>query len=154
MNALDVRFIQMQRESGWYFTAIVSLGMLVASFATLTLRRWPWALLLWIVGTVAVAWFSYWWAPIEYRFMSYGVDDDGIEIHSGVVWRRVSNVPRSRVQHIDVAQGPLERKHGLAHLVIYTAGTADSKVELPGLGHQTALALRDRLLPRQTADVV
>jgi uncharacterized protein len=63
-------------------------------------------------------------------------------------------VPRSRVQHTDVSQGPLERKHGLGRLVIFTAGTQHSRVELPGLAHHTALDIRDRLLPRQTADVV
>jgi membrane protein YdbS with pleckstrin-like domain len=101
-----------------------------------------------------VAWFSYRWAAIEYRFISYRVDADGIEIRSGVYWRSVSNVPRSRVQHTDVAQGPLERKHGLGTLVIYTAGTAHSKVELPGLEHQTAMTIRNQLLPGQVDDVV
>jgi membrane protein YdbS with pleckstrin-like domain len=71
-----------------------------------------------------------------------------------VIWRAVSNVPRSRVQHTDVAQGPLDRKYGLGKLIIYTAGTQHSRVELPGLEHQTALAIRDHLLPRQAADVV
>jgi uncharacterized protein len=144
----------MQREAGWYFTAVLSIGLLLASVALLTLRRWPWSLLAWSIGTSAVAWISHRWPPIEYRFTSYTVDDEGIEIHSGVYWRKVSNVPRSRVQHIDVAQGPLERKHGLARLVIYTAGTSDAKVELTGLAHDTALALRDRLLPGHRADVV
>lgn len=144
----------MQREVGWYFSAVVSVGLLGASVAFFTLRRWHWALLAWAIGTIAVAWFSYWWAPIEYRFLSYDVDADGIEIRAGVYWRTVSNVPRSRVQHIDVSQGPIERKHGLGRLVIYTAGTADAKVELRGLAHPTALELRDRLLPRQAPDVV
>ena len=151
---LDPRFIQMQREAGWYFTALVSLGLLIASVVLLTLRRWPWCLAAWSISTAAVAWFSYRWAEIEYRYMSYRVDDDGIEIRRGVYWRTVANVPRSRVQHIDVSQGPLERKHGLGRLVLYTAGTADAKVELAGLTHHVALQLRDRLLPRSAPDAV
>jgi membrane protein YdbS with pleckstrin-like domain len=154
VTSLDPRFIQLQREVGWYFTGAVSIGLLVSSFLTLGFRRWYWCLLLWSVGTAALAWFSYRWAEIEYRHISYRVDADGIEIRSGVFWRAVSNVPRSRVQHTDVSQGPLARKHGLGSLIIYTAGTDHSKVELPGLEHQVALAIRDQLLPRQTADVV
>ena len=154
MSSLDPRFIQLQRASGRYFTAAFSAGLLIAMVFVFGLRRWYFGLMVWIVGTVAVGWFSYWWPPIAYRFMSYAVDDAGIEIRSGVYWRAVSNVPRSRVQHIDVLQGPLERKYGLGRLVIYTAGTAESKVELPGLTHHVALELRDRLLPRQTSDVV
>lgn len=154
MNALDPRFVTLQRELGWYWTAGVSVAVLVASIAALGPRRWYWSLLIWAVVTPALAYYSYRWAEIEYRHIAYRVDDDGIEIRSGVFWRAVSNVPRSRVQHTDVAQGPLERKHGLGTLIIYTAGTQHSRVELPGLEHQTALAIRDHLLPRQAADVV
>jgi membrane protein YdbS with pleckstrin-like domain len=153
-TSLDPRFVRLQREVGWYFSAALSVGFLVGFSVLLTPRRWPWVLLLWTLCSVAVAWFSYRWAAIEYRFISYRVDADGIEIRSGVYWRSVSNVPRSRVQHTDVAQGPLERKHGLGTLVIYTAGTAHSKVELPGLEHQTAMTIRNQLLPGQVDDVV
>ena len=48
----------------------------------------------------------------------------------------MTNVPRSRVQHTDVSQGPLERNHGLGTLVVYTAGTDHAKVELGGLDHR------------------
>jgi membrane protein YdbS with pleckstrin-like domain len=110
--------------------------------------------LIWVLGTTALGWFSYRWAEIDYRHTAYRVDRDGIQIRSGVYWREISNVPRSRIQHTDVAQGPLERKYGLGRLVIYTAGTAHSRVVLPGLAHETALAIRDHLLPRESADAV
>ena len=154
MTSLDPRFVRLQRETGWYFTAAVSLGALVAASMGLGLRRWYLALPLWLLVSSAVAWFCYRWAEIEYRYVSYRLDEDGIEIREGVLWRAVSNIPRSRVQHIDVSQGPLERKYGLGTLVIYTAGTAHSKTQLPGLEHQTALDLRTQLLPRITSDAV
>jgi membrane protein YdbS with pleckstrin-like domain len=154
VTPLDPRYISLQREVGWYWSAGVSFVALIASFGALGPRRWYWCLLIWAVVTPVVAYWSYRWPEIEYRHTSYRVDDDGIEIRSGVLWRAVSNVPRSRVQHTDVAQGPLERKHGLGRLIIYTAGTQHSRVELPGLEHQTALEIRDHLLPRQSADVV
>lgn len=144
----------LQRELGWYWTAAVSVAVLVASVAALGPRRWYWCLLIWALVTPLVAWWSYRWPAVEYRHQSYRVDDEGIEIRAGVFWRAVKNVPRTRVQHTDVAQGPLERKYGLGKLIIYTAGTHHSRVELPGLAHQTALEIRDHLLPRQAADVV
>lgn len=154
MNALDPRFISLQRELGWYWTAGVSAVLFAMALTVLGPRRWYWCLLFWAVSGTALAYYSYRWAEIEYRHTGYRVDDDGIEIQSGVFWRAVSNVPRSRVQHTDVAQGPLERKHGLGKLIIYTAGTQHSRVELPGLAHEDALSIRDHLLPRHTADVV
>jgi uncharacterized protein len=154
VNSLDPRFISLQRFLGWYWTAGVSLAVVVSSVVALGPRRWYWSLLLWAVVTPLVAIYSYRWPEVEFRHIAYRVDDDGIEIRSGVFWRAVSNVPRSRVQHTDVAQGPLERKYGLGKLIIYTAGTQHSRVVLPGLEHQTALSIRDHLLPRQTVDVV
>lgn len=151
---LDPRYVTLQRELGWYWTAGVSLALLIASFVTLGPRRWYWAVLIWAMATPLLAYWSYRWAEIEYRHMAYRVDADGIEVRAGVLWRGVSNVPRSRVQHTDVAQGPFERKYELGRLIIYTAGTQHSRVELPGLEHQTALAIRDQLLPRHAADVV
>jgi len=69
-----------------------------------------------------------------------------LEIRRGVLFRRVISVPRARVQHTDVERGPIERRFGLATLVIYTAGHDDSEIRLEGLEHGVALALRDRLL--------
>ncbi len=74
----------------------------------------------------------YWWAEREYRHTFYRLDAQGIEIRRGVYWRVVINVPRSRVQHTDVSQGPVERRYGLGTLVIYTAGTDHAKVDLAG----------------------
>ena len=151
---LDPRFSPLQREVGWITTAMVSFGLLAGLFVLLTSRRWVWVLALWVVGTIALAWLSYQWPEIEYRRWAYRVDEQGIEIQSGVYWRAVMNVPRARVQHTDVVQGPLDRRHGLGRLVIYTAGTEHSRVELPGLEYQSAFAIRDHLLPRESSDAV
>ena len=97
---------------------------------------------------------SYRWPPRAYQHTSYRVDDQGIEIRRGVYWRVVINVPRSRVQHIDVSQGPIERRYGLGTLVIYTAGTDHAKVELEGLEHGRALRIREHLLPSESGDAV
>jgi membrane protein YdbS with pleckstrin-like domain len=59
------------------------------------------------------------------------VDARGLEIRRGVFWRSVVNVPRSRVQHTDVSQGPLERSYGLGTLIVYTAGTDHAQVNSP-----------------------
>jgi membrane protein YdbS with pleckstrin-like domain len=107
-----------------------------------------------LLTAVCIAWFTQAWPAAEYRRTSYLLDPDGIEIRSGVIWRAVTSVPRSRVQHIDVAQGPLERSYGLARLIIYTAGTDHSRVELAGLNHSVALELRQYLLPRGSDDAV
>jgi membrane protein YdbS with pleckstrin-like domain len=150
---LDPRVVTLGRIVGWIFTAAMSLGSLVALtflyFVADDLPGWVMALfvLLWVIVTLALAWFSHRWPAIEHRHTSYKVDERGIEIRKGVYWRQVIHVPRSRVQHTDVSQGPIERGFGLGTLVIYTAGTNHARVDLPGLEHATALQIRDYLLP-------
>jgi membrane protein YdbS with pleckstrin-like domain len=63
-------------------------------------------------------------------------------------------VPSSRVQHTDVAQGPVERAFDLATLVVYTAGTQHASVTLNGLKNETALAIRDYLIDRDDDDAL
>jgi membrane protein YdbS with pleckstrin-like domain len=156
-HALDPRSIQVQRIGGGIVTAILSaISLIGALLATDEMPDWlRWSLpVLWLAATILLAWHSYRWPPLEYRYTSYRVDGLGLEIRRGVYWREVIHVPRSRVQHTDVSQGPVERRYGLGTLVIYTAGTDYARVDLGGLEHEVALRLRDRLQPSGESDAV
>src|SRR4029450_7959272 len=77
--------------------------------------------LLAVVGGLAA-----WWLPrASYRHWSYQVAGDALELRHGVVRRVHSAIPYFRVQHIDVAQGPVERAVGLARLVLHTASAGN-----------------------------
>ncbi len=80
------------------------------------------------------------WSRIGYRLSS-----DQIQIQRGNVWRVDTIMPFSRVQHIDIAEGPMERLFGLASLVMHSAGTHNSVVTLPGLKRTDAQDLRDHI---------
>ena len=150
---LDPRVVQLDRIVGWIVTASIALGSLVVLTVLFlvadNIPGWLKALflVLWVMVTLVLAWWSHRWPEIEHRHTSYRVDERGIEIRRGVLWRQVIHVPRSRVQHTDVSQGPIERGFGLGTLVIYTAGTDHARVDLSGLEHATALRIRDYLLP-------
>lgn len=155
---LDPRAIALNQTVGWMTTGALSLAVLVALVLIFQAEPPAWLrtflALLWLGGTVALGWLAHRWPTIEHRHASYKVDPQGIEIRKGVVWRKVINVPRSRVQHTDVSQGPLERRYGLGTLVIYTAGTDHARVDLSGLDHGTALLIRDHLLAGEGTDAV
>ena len=151
-HALDPSWIELQRLIGWIVFAVITPLLLVGALIVFFSRAVSGELkvltaVLWIAAVALLVWLAQRWPAIEYRYFRYALDEDGIEIRCGVVWRKVIRVPRSRVQHIDVDQGPLERRHQLATLSIYTAGTQFAKVDLPGLPHARALEIRDRLLP-------
>ena len=83
-------------------------------------------------------------APVRrYNARGYNVSDDRLRVVRGLLFRSDTIVPFSRVQHIDVEQGPLERSFGIARLVLHTAGTHNSSVALPGLAHDTAVDMRE-----------
>lgn len=160
LRPVDPRYISARRLSAWIAFAVV----MVAWAVSMAIALWNTeAGLRWIDWTVAAAgpllavplvWRATVWPERVYRHLSYRAGEQGIEIHAGVYFRTVTTVPRSRVQHTDVSQGPMERRFGLGTLIVYTAGTAFAQVELPGLAHETATAIRDILLPKDGDDAV
>ena len=159
-HRLDPRVIALQRITGGIFT--LALAAITLFGVGISLLRdddmgGVWVVVrfvVWFVLVLLLAWHAYRWPPRAYEHASYRVDEQGIEIRRGVFFRVVINVPRSRVQHIDVSQGPLERRYGLGTLIVYTAGTDHAKVELDGLEHGRALRIRDYLLPTGSSDAV
>jgi uncharacterized protein len=125
--------------------AIATLIVAVPAFAITRSvpLLWPLAPALIIIGGIVRAW---WWPMLSYRHLRFGIDETGIAIESGVLWRSRIALPRVRIQHTDVSQGPLERRYGIGTLKMYTAGSRHTKIELPGLRHEDAIALRDALL--------
>lgn len=159
VRQLDPRYVTLGQIVGRIVAAVVAVLTVAASASVAWLLAWPaWraaglaGLSLCPVGLLA--WWLNRWPVLAYRHASYVVDEHVLEIRRGVVWRHVIRVPRSRVQHIDVSQGPLERRLGLGTLVTHTAGTIHAQVELAGLDHATAVQIRDSLLPRDHHDAV
>ncbi|MHC9512023.1 PH domain-containing protein [Kangiella sp. M94] len=94
------------------------------------------------------------WARKSYDYTWYWLADEGLYIQRGVWWRKKTLVPFNRVQHTDVAQGPLERKYKLGKLVTHTAGTRDASVSLEGILLDTAHELRSVLQEEGESDAV
>lgn len=106
-----------------------------------------------ILGLITLVW-GLIWPGVAYRYARFRVSEDGLEIRRGVLWRSVTFLPRSRVQHTDVLQGPIERAVGLARLVVHTAGTQNASVVLEGISQPIAAAIRDHLIETGTGDAV
>lgn len=155
-QSLDPAVVPLERINGGLFVGLIAFGLLLGiGIFLFSGARWAgWLPLIWLILVPLAAWHAYAWPARAYRHISYRIDEQGIEIRRGVYWRVVINVPRSRVQHIDVSQGPVERRFGLGTLVIYTAGTDHARVDLAGLEHGRALRIREHLLPSGAGDAV
>ena|SRR5687768_5418018 len=159
LHSLDPRVIPLQQITGSIFVAVIAAGSFLFLGIRILSERTSGSiailqLVVWLVLVLVGFWHAVRWPARAYEHTFYRVNDQGIEIRKGVYWRVVINVPRSRVQHIDVSQGPVERRYGLGTLVIYTACTEHAKVELEDLEHGRALGIREHLLPSGASDAV
>lgn len=158
-RAVDPRSVEHARLVGLATISAVSLIPLVGISLGWGLGRIPGAvyfplLVAWAVLLgVALGW-AYRWPALHHRYLRYRVDEEGVLIRRGVLWRKVISIPTSRVQHTDVSQGPLQRHYELATLTVYTAGTEGASIELSGLEQTVARRLRDHLLPEHVDDGV
>ncbi len=148
---LDPAFVTIERMTGWIFTGCVLLVGLVA-VAVIAFTAGPLSLIsagclltYCILGTL-LAWATHSLPQKAYDHAGWCLTPSGLEIRRGIWWRSQISVPLARVQHTDVHQGPLMRKFDLAKLIVHTAGTENSTVELSGLNFTTAQRLRDALV--------
>lgn len=95
------------------------------------------------VGLVALVW-GLWLIPRNWRAWGYAERLDDLLVTHGVMYRRLTVVPYGRMQFVDVASGPLERRYGLATVQLHTASPA-TDAKIPGLPAAEAARLRDRL---------
>lgn len=90
----------------------------------------------------------------RFRAWAYEREGDELRVARGI-WTKVQTiVPLARVQHVDIAQGVLERRHGVCRLILHTAGTQNNVVVLPGLARETAEGLRDEVRARIRDDAL
>jgi len=87
-------------------------------------------------------------AWMEYRLFGWALREQDLINKDGVVWRKVTVMPFSRIQHVSTGNGPVERWFGLMHLKCFSAGGATADVMVQGLTPDTAERLRRYILAR------
>lgn len=76
---------------------------------------------------------------LAFPYIGYQVREHDFSVRSGLLRRTVQSVPYNRIQTSTVAQGPWQRRYGLATLVV---SPARLPVSLPGLTLEDANKLR------------
>lgn len=156
-HAVDPRSVAHARVVGFATIPPVFIGPFIAitlgwAFGSIPGAIYLALLVTWAFLVVSAATWAYRWPVLHHRHLRYRVDEEGLRIRRGVLWRKVISIPTSRVQHTDVSQGPLQRRYELATLTVYTAGTQGASIELSGLEQAVARRLRDHLLPEHADD--
>ncbi len=111
---------------------------------TFALRNPHW-LLAALAGAAAGLLMGAWMGWRRHRLTFWQLDSQALGVRHGHMWQTESRVPISRVQHLDLQRGPLQRMAGLATLIVHTAGTRMNTVSVAGLDFADAERLRDQL---------
>ncbi|RQG97001.1 PH domain-containing protein [Natrarchaeobius chitinivorans] len=80
-----------------------------------------------------------------YQVWQFEIEPDALYLERGVITFVETAVPFVRVQHVDTQFGPIERALGLSSVVVYTAGSRNADVRIPGLTPDRARELQDTL---------
>lgn len=143
MQHIDSNALQARRLEGW-ITAAVCLAIL-AVLGGLTVRfAWPWWIfivfasvgILYSVLEVAVI------PGIYYRAWRYRITEKEIELHHGILVRKRTLIPMSRIQHVDSKQGPILKQYGLSTVAFATAAGSHS---IPALSEAAAEQVRHQI---------
>jgi membrane protein YdbS with pleckstrin-like domain len=126
---------------GIYFQPFVDLPNPLLNF----LPYFIWAITL--LGLL-LTWF--WYARDQVK--SYTLRELDLHYTSGLFFRKIVSQPITRIQHIELKRGPIERKIGLARLQVFSAGGEMHTFEIPGLPVEVAQQLRQFIL--QHKDVI
>jgi len=91
------------------------------------------------------------WVPAAYREAEYSIQEEGIRMRWGVVWKKQVTVPYQKITNVDITRGPLERFLGIGTIHLQTAGAGGQqgqKAELKLPGTENPDLIRDRVLEK------
>lgn len=139
-DALAVRQARVAAET--LVVAAVGVAVLV-----LVPRVTDWSVPWWaVVGLVLLnTAVSLWWTRVDFLRWRWRLTDDLLEVRRGVLFRRTSLVPRSRIQNVTTTVGPLQSRYGVVTLTVHTAGTRTPNVAINDLDAGHAEGIRRQL---------
>lgn len=111
--------ISMWRDIFWLWPALISLAMFTLA-----------------VGSTLLT------PRLRYRQWRYEIRENEVDLKYGLLTHTRQLIPMARIQHVDTKRGPLQRRFGLASVVLFTAAGA---IEIPALSVEIAGEVRDRI---------
>ncbi|RTE85782.1 MULTISPECIES: PH domain-containing protein [Gammaproteobacteria] len=141
-----------------YLRIHTSITLFIFIAVAVAVRVSPIPLPNWIPHAVIAALLVLWlvliifWVPRRYAVTQYYVADDETGFRVGALWHKEVTVTFNRLQHIELARGPIERWLGISRLMLYTAGGQGADLSLPGLPEDDAENLKRTIVERVRAE--
>lgn len=126
--------------------ALALLTVVLMPLGSIPFVLWNSAWWLLIPATVCLSALVSW--PLNYfevRNTAYQLRADEILVRTGALSRTTTALPYGRVQRVDLDEGIIDARYGLASLELQSAAE-DGSVTIPGIPVDTATAIRDSIL--------
>jgi membrane protein YdbS with pleckstrin-like domain len=79
----------------------------------------------------------------SFKKRKYAIREKDISYQAGLLVRKLTTVPFSRIQHVETDEKLISRIFGLASLSVYTAGDSSDDLVIKGITKETALQIKE-----------
>ncbi|UYG97615.1 PH domain-containing protein [Cytobacillus firmus] len=125
---------------------IIGFAVLGVLFYLNNLFSWKewigWVLIILLFVSIPAAIWSFISPFIKYKSWRYDVDEEYVQMKSGVWQEKHLLIPMTKVQSVETVQGPIMRKYGLYSV---NMGTMGSSHTIPALPEGEAVSLRNQI---------
>jgi len=148
-NGLEKDYRRLQNIVSVLVTTVVLIGLVIAA--------WLVHIPIWIAASAIAFWLFI--GFLQLLFISKGFKHKGYAIRArdlvyktGWLYKKQITVPFTRIQHVDIKQGIIERSYKLSKLNLYTAGGASSDLTIPGINMDDAKRFKSFILGVMESD--
>lgn len=89
---------------------------------------------------------------LNYFKYNFYIEDDKLIVNEGVINKKRLSIPFDRIQAVNFEQNVIHQVLDVVAVKIDTAGSKGSEIEMASLKKEVAMALRDQLLSKKTAN--
>lgn len=80
---------------------------------------------------------------LSFPLRKYALREKDISYKEGLIVKKLTTVPFSRIQHVETDEKPFSRLFGLSSLSVYTAGDSSDDLVIKGIKKETALQIKE-----------
>lgn len=142
-----------------YYRIAITFLFMGAALAFLLLvsdEGWPPALTWILAGFILfISVYSLIISKLSFPYRGYLIREKDLSYKRGLLTFKLSSIPYKRIQHVELNQGVLAKRMGLASIKIFTAGGSSDDLSIPGLPIETAKQIRAFLTEKiSSGDIV
>ena len=142
-NSLDPNYFKVMIVKRLIFILIILGGVAFGYFRIEPSKISGLAFILIGCGVLILSAIILFLAKFYFRNKKYRLFDKYLTYQEGVLVHNETVVPFSRIQHVEIDEGPLERYFSLATLSVYTAGDSGKDLKISGLRIDLAQEIKD-----------